>query len=73
MRCRVCGAQLEPRISDFPFKLTDTSIVIVKDLPVFQCRQCNDIELDHPVMAKVEQLLQAADRGAELQVLRYAA
>jgi len=73
MRCRICGGQQEGRITDLPFKTSDTSIVIVKALPVLQCRQCNDIELDHPIMEKVEQLLASADRGAELAVLRYAA
>ncbi len=64
---------MEVRTTDLPFKLSDTSIVIVKGLPVFQCRQCHDIELDHPVMERVEQMLDSVDRSAELEVLRYAA
>ena len=64
---------MEERTTDLPFKLSDTSIVVVKGLPVFQCRQCNDTELDHPVMLKVDQMLSAVHRSAELEVLRYAA
>jgi len=73
MRCRVCGAEMEDRITDLPFKLSDTSIVIVKSLPVWQCRQCSDTEMDHAVMARVDQMLSAVDRSAELEVVRYAA
>ena len=40
MRCRVCGGQLESRITDLPFKVGDSSIVILRSLPVLQCRQC---------------------------------
>jgi YgiT-type zinc finger domain-containing protein len=46
MKCRVCGAALEPRVTDLPFKVGDSSIVILIGLPVLQCRQCGDVELD---------------------------
>ena len=42
MRCRVCGGLLEPRVTDLPFKIGDSSIVILKALPVLQCRQCGE-------------------------------
>ena len=73
MKCRVCGGALEPRVTDLPFKTGDSSIVILKDLPVLQCRQCGDIELENSVMSKVEQVLGAVDRSAELEIIRYAA
>ena len=73
MKCRVCGGALEPRVTDLPFKVGDSSIVILKDLPVLQCRQCGDIELENSVMSKVEQVLSSVDRSAELEIIRYAA
>ncbi len=36
MRGRVCGGQLESRITDLPFKVGDSSIVILRSLPVLQ-------------------------------------
>jgi YgiT-type zinc finger domain-containing protein len=42
MRCRVCGGLLERRVTDLPFKIGDSSIVILKALPVLQCRQCGE-------------------------------
>ena len=73
MRCRICGGLLEPRITDSPFKIGDTSIVILRALPVLQCRQCGDTELEQSTMDRVDQLLAAVDGSAELEVIRYAA
>lgn len=73
MRCRVCGGSLEPHVTDLPFKVGDSSIVILKALPVLQCRQCGDTELEHATMLRVEQLLARVDRASELEVIRYAA
>lgn len=73
MRCRVCGGQLEPRITDLPFKLGDSAIVILRSLPVLQCRQCRETELEHATMLRVDQLLAAVDVSAELEIIRYAA
>jgi YgiT-type zinc finger domain-containing protein len=73
MRCRACGGLLESRVTDLPFKLADTTIVILKALPVLQCPQCGDTELDQATMSRVDQLLDAVDRSAELEVIQYAA
>jgi YgiT-type zinc finger domain-containing protein len=73
MKCRVCGGLLEPRITDLPFKIGDSRIVILRSLPVLQCRQCGDTELEQETMNRVDQLLAAVDSSAELEVIRYAA
>lgn len=71
MRCRVCGGSLAPRITDLPFKTGDFSIVILKSLPVLQCQQCSDIELEQQTMLRVDELVAATDRSAELEVIRF--
>jgi YgiT-type zinc finger domain-containing protein len=73
MSCRICGGSMEFRVTDLPFKVGDSSIVILKALPVLQCRQCGDTELEHSTMLRVDQLLSGVDRSAELEVIRYAA
>jgi YgiT-type zinc finger domain-containing protein len=73
MRCRVCGALLERRVTDLPFKIGDSSIVILKALPVLQCRQCGETELEHATMVRVEQVLAGVDSSSELEVIRFAA
>ncbi len=64
---------MKPRVTDLPFRVGEFSIVILKALPVLQCGQCADVELEHETMLRVDQLLSQADRSAELEVIRYAA
>lgn len=67
MRCRICGGLLESRVTDLPFKIGDSSIVILRSLPVLQ----GDTELEQATMSRVDQLLAAVDGSAELEVIRY--
>jgi YgiT-type zinc finger domain-containing protein len=73
MTCGICGADLKKVITDLPFKLTERSIVILRDLPVLQCQKCSDYLLEDPVMDQVEQMLKSIHRGAELEIIRFAA
>ena len=73
MKCHVCGERLEPTISDLPFRLGPTSIVVIKKLPVLECTNCTEFSIEGPVMAKVEHLLEQTDGAAELEVISYAA
>jgi YgiT-type zinc finger domain-containing protein len=73
MTCRICGADMQDRITDLPFKATDRSIVIVKDLPVTQCSGCGEYLLSHAVMQRVESILEGTDQATELEIVRYAA
>lgn len=73
MKCRICAGTMEGRVTDLPFKIGDTRIVVVRGLPVLQCIQCGEAELDDAAMAWVDELLGAVDQSAELEVIRYAA
>ncbi len=73
MKCPVCGGCLEPTISDLPFCLGPTSIVVIKRLPVLECTNCPEFSIEDPVMERVENLLRQTDEAAELEVIAYAA
>ena len=73
MKCRVCGAHMKPVVTDLPFKVNEVSIVILKDLPVFQCERCSEYMLEDLVMKRVDELLGRVDSAAELEVIKYAA
>jgi len=60
-------------ITDVPFKRSDRSIVVIKNLPVLLCDNCTEYSLEDAVMAVVEAILGAADDAAELSVVKYAA
>jgi len=73
MKCHVCGGELKPVTTDFPFKVGENSIVIIKGLPTFQCENCPEYLIADPVMEKVEAILQKAGSASELEVVRFAA
>lgn len=73
MKCRVCGSMLQRVMTDLPFKVHDRSIVIFKELPVLQCQNCAEYLIEDPVMGRVEEHLSTVDRGAELEIIRFAA
>ncbi|MDO8745523.1 MAG: YgiT-type zinc finger protein [Candidatus Brocadiaceae bacterium] len=72
MKCHVCGSNMDPLTTDLPFKVSETTIVIVKGLPVLQCN-CSEYLLEDPVLKQVEIILDNVDTSAELEVINYAA
>lgn len=73
MRCPNCGGEQEKIVTDLPFKVSPVSIVILKKLPVIQCRNCSEYAIEDNVMEKVDAMLKKTDRKAELEILTYAA
>jgi YgiT-type zinc finger domain-containing protein len=73
MKCTVCGSDMRAKCTDLPFKTGETTIVIMKDLPVLQCDNCTQYLLQDSVLSKVDEMLARIDRGAELEIIRYAA
>ena len=73
MRCHVCGAEMTKLQTNIPFKISQTTIVILKDLPVIQCNGCGEYLFEDPVMEDVEEILEHANMTAELEILKYAA
>jgi YgiT-type zinc finger domain-containing protein len=73
MKCHVCGSIMRSIVTNLPFKVNETTIVILKELPVLQCKNCSEYLLDDPVMKRVDEILEKVDTLAELEVIRYAA
>ena len=73
MKCAVCGAGLIRATSDLPFKVNDTSIVILKGLPVIQCAACPEYLIEDEVLRRVDEILSKVEGGTELEIVRYAA
>lgn len=73
MRCHVCGSKMKSVITNLPFKVNDAAIIILKDLPVYQCQGCTEYLLEDPVLERVDEILDKVDAAAELEVIKYAA
>jgi len=73
MKCSVCGDQLESVKTDLPFKVSASATVIIRDVPVLQCRTCPEYLIEDPAFQRVEELLESVDRRAAVEVIEYAA
>lgn len=73
MKCHVCGSKMQSVTTNLPFKANESTIVIMKDLPVYQCENCNEYLLEDPVLKHVEKIVQNVDSAAELEIVKYAA
>ena len=73
MKCHVCGGSLKPLTTDLPFKVCNKTIVILKGLPVLQCDNCHEYNLEDGVMSRVEEILQKVNHSAELEIISFAA
>ncbi len=73
MKCHRCGAEMKHTKTDLPFKVRENSIVIIKNLPVWQCSNCSEYLLEDGVLAKVDILLGRVDASAEVEILSFAA
>ncbi len=72
MNCHNCGGELEKVITDLPFKISRSSIIIIKKLPVLQCQNCNEYMIEDAVMENVDCVLSKIDSTVELEILNYA-
>jgi len=73
MKCHVCGAAMRSVITALPFKISESTIVILRDLPVLECSNCSEYVIEDPVMERVEILLKEANTSAEVEIVHYAA
>jgi len=68
MKCGVCGGELSKMTTDLPFKVSDTSILILKGLPVIQCAKCPDYLMEDDVLRRVDDILAKVEGGTELEI-----
>ncbi len=73
MKCTVCGAEMRATKSDLPFKTTEQTIVILKSLPVLQCKNCAHYLIEDAVLGRVDKILATSNGAAELEIIQYAA
>ena len=73
MKCRICGGVLHTTTTDLPFKVSDRTIVILKQLPVAQCEGCSEYLIADVVFVRVEELLSKVDTSVELEIIPFAA
>ena len=72
MKCYRCGNRMQKIVTDLPFKTSNNTTVIIKNLPVLQCESCREYELEDKTMHYVDLKLSSVDTEAELEIVKYA-
>lgn len=73
MKCHQCGSELAKIATNLPFKIDLHSLIIIKDLPVLQCRNCGEYLIEDAVMVRVDAILKNIGTDVEVEILSYAA
>lgn len=73
MKCTVCGGTMQSSKTTLPFKITERTIVILKELPVAQCVRCAEYLIEDAIFERVEELLASVDPSVELEIIPFAA
>ncbi|OQX19877.1 MAG: YgiT-type zinc finger domain-containing protein [Desulfobacteraceae bacterium IS3] len=73
MKCHVCGCEMTRIFTNLPFKISNSAIVILKNLPTYQCGGCSEYLLEDSVAARIEEIFDTVNAEAELEILEYAA
>lgn len=73
MKCTQCGALMEARHTDLPFKLGDTTIIVIRSVPVLECRGCTEYLVRDADMQRIEQILERRAMDEQLAVIQFAA
>ena len=71
MMCHICGGRFEKVVTNLPFKVGDQCTVILKNLPVLQCRNCPEYLIEDAVMERIDAILSRVDAATEIEVLHY--
>jgi len=65
----VCGSRLIAANTALPFKVSETSIVLLKGLSVLECGACAEYLIKDAVMRQVDQILARVDRSIDFQIV----
>ena len=73
MKCRVCGGALHSIATELPFNVSAQTIVRITNVPVLQCERCREHVVNAAAFAHIEQVLERADKAAELEIVPFGA
>jgi hypothetical protein len=60
-------------VSDLPFRVNRSAMIILRDLPLMECSECSAYALEDVVMERVHEIVQRLRSPSHLDAVRYAA
>jgi len=73
MKCHVCGTSMTRVVSDLPFRVNRSVMIILRDLPLMQCTECSAYAFEERVMETVHEIVNRLQSPSHLDAVLYAA
>lgn len=73
MKCTVCGSTMKKKESRLPFRLSEDRLVIIDDVPAYECTNCQEYLLEDSVLKQIDSLLANVAKETELEIVKFAA
>ena len=73
MKCHVCGTLMTRVVTDLPFRVDRSVMIILRDLPLMECSDCGAYAFEERVMERVHEIVERLRSPAHLDAVRYAA
>jgi len=72
MKCHVCGNSVTRVVSDLPFRVNRSVMIILRDLPLMECSECGAYALEAMVMERVHEIVEKLRSPSHLDAVLYA-
>jgi len=73
MKGHVCGNSVTRVVSDLPFRVNRSVMIILRDLPLMECSECGAYALEAMVMERVHEIVERLDSPSHLDAVLYPA
>jgi YgiT-type zinc finger domain-containing protein len=73
MKCYVCETSMTRVVSDLPFRVNRSVMIILRDLPLMECSECGAYVFEESVMERVHEIVQRLKSPSHLDPVLYAA
>ena len=73
MKCHVCGNSVTRVVSDLPFRVNRSVMIILRDLPLMECSECGAYAFEEKVMERVHEIVERLQAPSHLEAILYAA
>jgi YgiT-type zinc finger domain-containing protein len=72
MKCHVCGIPMTRVVTDLPFRVDRSVMIILRELPLLECSECGAYALEEMVMERVHEMVQSLRSPSHLDAVLYA-
>jgi hypothetical protein len=73
MKCHVCGTSMTRVVSELPFRVNRSVMIILRDLPLMECTEYGAYAFEQKVMERVHEIVERLDSPSHLDAVLYAA